>query len=172
MIEHELILLGLLAEKPCHGYKIKKKIKEILTIFAGVDVKSVYYPLSVLEKKGLVSKRIDREGRRPRRFIYALTARGKSRFNQLLSKSFLDFKRPQFSLDLSLYFLHNMRPDTARRRLRARMTILDRVLRRLREMMESRAGDDDSTLHRILEHNLQMVETEKRFLSSLVEAIS
>jgi DNA-binding PadR family transcriptional regulator len=86
--------------------KIKKKIKEILSLFAGADVKSIYYPLRILEKKGLVAKRIAKLGRRPQRFIYTLTSKGNSRFQQLLAQSFLDFKRPQFSLDLSLYFLN------------------------------------------------------------------
>jgi DNA-binding PadR family transcriptional regulator len=104
MIEQELILLGLLRERPTHGYEIKKKINEILSLFAGVDLKSIYYPLRVLEQKGLVVKRKNRPGRRPERFVYALTPKGESRFKELLNKSFLDFKRPQFSLDLSLYF--------------------------------------------------------------------
>ncbi len=49
------------------------KIKEILFLFAGVDLKSIYYPLGRLEKKGLLVKRIAREGRRPQRLVYDLT---------------------------------------------------------------------------------------------------
>ena len=105
MIEQELLLLGLLKESPKHGYEIKTKIKEILSLFAGVELKSIYYPLSVLEKNGLLEKRAGKEGRRPQRFVYELTNRGEARFEELLNKSFLDLKRPQFSLDLSLYFL-------------------------------------------------------------------
>jgi len=171
MIEHELILLGLLAEKPCHGYEIKKKIKEILTIFAGVDVTSVYYPLAVLEKKGLVTRCIDRQGHRPRRFIYALTAKGRQRFGHLLSKSFLDFKRPRFSLDLSLYFLDNIPAETASRRLRARMIILEKLAERLRHIIEALPTPHGPTSVRILEHNLQMVKAESRFLSGLLETL-
>ena len=171
MIEHELILLGLLSEKPRHGYEIKKKIREILTIFAGVDVTSVYYPLTVLEKKGLVSKRADQQGRRPKRFIYALTPAGRVRFNELLNQSFLDFKRPQFSLDLSLYFLDNLPAPVAVRRLRARMSILAKLENRLKQTIASLPSDEGSTGGRILEHNLKMVEAESRFLASLVEAL-
>ena len=50
MIEHELLFLGLLKESPKHGYDIKLKIKEILSLFAGVELKSIYYPLRILEK--------------------------------------------------------------------------------------------------------------------------
>lgn len=132
MIEHELILLGLLKESPKHGYEIKKKIKEILFFFAGLDLKSVYYPLSVLEKQGQVTKHVDRQGRRPQRFIYSLTPKGRARFDELLEKSFLNFKRPQFMLDSSLYFLNDLDARIAKRRLRARMVILKRISRALK----------------------------------------
>ncbi len=171
MIEHELILLGLLKEGHKHGYDIKKKIKEIFFLFAGVYLKSVYYPLRILEKKGLLVKHINKPGRRPQRFIYELTPKGKERFKQLLTQSFLDFKRPQFSLDLSLYFLNFIQPDIARRRLRARMLVLDRLSRNLSQMLNSLRKKKDSSLARIVEHNLQMVQTESRFLSHLVKSL-
>ena len=168
MIEHELILLGLLKESPKHGYEIKKKIKEVLFLFAGVDLKSIYYPLRILEKKGLVVKRINKLSRRPERFVYELTAKGKERFKKLLTGSFLDFRRPQFSLDLSLYFLNYMQPDIARRRLRARMLVLDRLSRNLTQMLSPLKKKKNSPLARILEHNLQMVQAESGFLAHLI----
>jgi DNA-binding PadR family transcriptional regulator len=171
MIEHELILLGLLKESPKHGYDIKKKIREILFLFAGTDLKSIYYPLRVLEKKGLVVKRINKRGHRPQRFVYELTAKGKERFKRLLTESFLNFKRPQFSLDLSLYFLNYMQPDIARRRLRARMLVLDKLTRNLTQMLNSLKKKKNSSLARILEHNLQMVKTESRFLLHLINTL-
>jgi DNA-binding PadR family transcriptional regulator len=170
MIEHELLFLGLIKESPKHGYEIKMRIKEILSLFAGVDLKSIYYPLRVLEKQGLIGKKINREGRRPERFVYTLTPKGESRFNELLSRSFLDFKRPQFSLDLSLYFLNYLKPNIVRRRLRARQLILKKLSRGLEQMIKSKKAKKAS-LGRILEHNLQMVETESRFLSELIKVI-
>lgn len=169
MIEQELILLGLLKESPKHGYEIKKNIKEILSLFAGINFKSIYYPLQVLEKKGLVVKRVNKQGRRPERFVYQLTPNGQRRFNNLLSKSFMNFKRPQFSLDLSLYFLGYMKPDIVKRRLRARTRILDKVANGLRQMVSSLKKKKSGPLVYILEHNLQMVEAESKFLAQLIE---
>ncbi len=171
MIGHELILLGLLKESPKHGYEIKKKIKDILSLFVGIDFKSIYYPLRILEKKGLVIKRSSREGRWPKRLVYELTPRGEGRFKELLSESFLNFNRPQFSLDLSLYFLDAIEPAIAKRRLRARMLILKKLSETLHKTLGSLKAQKNSSLARILEHNLQMVETEFRFLSSLVKKL-
>jgi len=169
MIEHELLLLGLLKESPKHGYDIKIKIQEILSLFAGVDLKSIYYPLRVLEKKGLVAKRVTKQGKRPERIVYCLTPKGEDRFVELLNKSFLNFKRPQFSLDLSLYFLNHLKPKMVRRRLRARQLILGKISKGLEQMIKNQKKTP--SLSRILEHNLQMVKTESKFLSDLIETL-
>ena len=171
MIEHELLLLGLLRESPKHGYEIKRKIKEILSLFSGVDLKSIYYPLRVLESKGLVAKRIAKTGRRPQRLVYALTPKGEAAFQYLLTQSFLNFKRPQFSLDLSLYFLNYIKPRIAKRRLRARMSVLKKLSKGLRQTINSSRKRQPSSLAYILEHDLQMVQTESKFLANFIKTL-
>jgi DNA-binding PadR family transcriptional regulator len=171
MIEHELLFLGLLREGPKHGYDIKIKIKEILSFFAGIDLKSIYYPLRVLEKRGLIAKRITRVGRRPARIVYYLTLKGKERFNRLLTESFLNFKRPQFSLDLSLYFLKFIKPDIARRRLRGRMRLLMRLAKGLHLTVNSLKKKNNPCLVYIMEHDRRMVETEYQFLAGLIKSL-
>ena len=111
MIEQELILLGLLRQSPKHGYEIKVQAREILSFFAGVRLKSIYYPLRILEKKGLLSKQANKparqclpagkagfgyphsqshkSGSRPKRLVYCLTEKGKKRFEILLNNCLL-----------------------------------------------------------------------------------
>lgn len=170
MIEQELLLLGLLRQSPKHGYEIKQEIKKILSIFAGLDIKSVYYPLAVLEKRGLIAKNASKPTARPERHVYSLTPKGKLRFDELLSKSFLNFKRPQFSLDMSLYFLDKINPKIAKRRLRGRMVILKGISRQLSQMIVSlKKKSSPHTL--ILEHNLQMLDAEHQFLARLIKSL-
>jgi len=171
MIEQELLLLGLLRQTPKHGYEIKIKVREILSLFAGVELKSIYYPLKVLEKKGLLTKQAAKKGRRPERYVYCLTDKGKERFEMLLSKNLLDFKRPQFTLDLSLYFLSYLPANLARRRLAARLSILKKITLGIIELLNSRALKDSLANSRILEHNLCLLRAESAFLASLLKKI-
>ena len=170
MIEQELLLLGLLKEGAKHGYEIKKRIKEILSLFAGLEIKSVYYPLRILEKKGLLVKMVEKQPNRPSRLIYSLTDKGEARFNNLLLKSFLDFKRPRFSLDISLYFLRYVKPELLKRRIQTRIRLLERISRGLSQMVRSlQHKKSPSFLWLILEHNLEMVKTEVHFLERLLK---
>ncbi|MFA5063099.1 MAG: PadR family transcriptional regulator [Candidatus Omnitrophota bacterium] len=171
MIEQELLLLGLLKEGPKHGYDIKTKIKQILSLFAGVELKSIYYPLRILEKRGLVAKRTLKPGKRPERMVYALTSKGEARFNELLNKSLLSLKRPQFSLDLSLYFLHYMNPGVAIRRLRARLHMLNKISHGLEHMVKTSSKGKTVPLNRILEHNFRLLKAESQFISQLINTV-
>ena len=171
MIDQELILLGLLRQSPKHGYEIKVKVREILSLFAGVQLKSIYYPLRILEKKGLLTKRIARKGRRPLRLVYCLTAKGRERFEMLLNKNLLDFKRPQFTLDLSLYFLGFLQPALARRRLEKRLAILTKISSGIKQMFNSGELKKSLPLSRIMEHNLCLLGAEAAFLRSLLKKI-
>jgi DNA-binding PadR family transcriptional regulator len=169
MIEQEFLLLGMLKESPKHGYEIKKKAKEILSLFAGGELKSIYYPLRVLKRKGLVVEHTSKLGKRPQKFTYKLTSKGESRFHELLTKSLLDFKRPQFSLDLSLYFLNYMDPEVAQRRLRARMLVLKKLSKDLSRVIGSLKNKKPASLTHILEHDLRMIDTESKFLPTLIK---
>lgn len=171
MSEQELVLLGLLKESPKHGYEIKKNIKEMLGLFAGLELKSIYYPLSIYEKKGLLVKRSAREGKRPSRIIYALTPKGEARFQDLLQKNLLDFKRPRFSLDLSLYFLPYLSPSITKRKLRARVQVLEKLSVSLGGMVSAAKEKGAHRLELILEHNQQMVDTERQFLLRLIKTL-
>lgn len=171
MIEQELILLGLLRQSPKHGYEIKVKAREILSSFAGVQLKSIYYPLRILEKKGLLTKQAGKPGSRPERLVYCLTSKGKKRFEILLNKNLLDFTRPQFTLDLSLYFLNFMKPAVARHRLKKRLEILGKISGGIEKMLNSRPLKDSLALSRIMEHNLCLLRAESLFLSNLLKKI-
>ncbi len=170
-MDQELILLGLLRQGPKHGYEIKVKVREILSLFAGVQLKSIYYPLKILEKKGLLAKSVVKKSKRPARFVYCLTSDGKERFEALLNKSLLDFKRPQFTLDLSLYFLSYLPVSLARRRLAARLSILKKISLGIEKLLNSKDLKSSLPHSRILEHNLCLLRAESAFLFSLLKKI-
>jgi len=170
MKENELILLGLLKESPKHPYQIKKEIKDLISIFVGLELKSIYYPLRVMEKKGYVEKIIQQTENRPARYIYKITPRGEKYFYQLLYDSILNFKRPTFSLDLCLYFLKYLDPKVAQRRLKARIFLLKKLIKSIQNTIKSlKAKKDSSFKVDILEHDLKMIKTELDFLKNTIK---
>lgn len=135
-----------------------------------MELKSIYYPLRKLEEEGYLARRVTKPGRRPQRFVYSLTLKGEAKFNELLNKSLIEFKRPLFNLDLSLYFLPYIKPRAASRRLRARIQLLNRLTKALEDFIEMQKQKRISRyLLSILEHNIFMVKAEVGFLKQLIK---
>jgi len=167
-LEQELIILGFLKEKACHGYEIKKQIKDFLTYFTGLGYESIYYSLGSLEKQGLVKKAVSASQNRPDKYIYSLTEKGKERFSALLNKSFLYIQRPYFGIDISLFFLPHLKQGSARNKLKARLKILKKIETSLLKVYSEFKSKKSAHLLSILEHNLDLMKAEILFVSRLI----
>lgn len=170
MIENELLFLGLLKDGPKHGYEIKRLIKEDLFPFVGLKIKSIYYPLKKMEELGLIKKDVGREGKFPEKYVYRLTPKGDKIFEHLIAESFLSIERPYFSIDLALYFIQYVDKKIARRQLKGRLIFLKRIKRDLHNLKK---GMNASRRHLqiILDHDLDLVETEIKSLTLLMDAL-
>jgi DNA-binding PadR family transcriptional regulator len=170
MLNQDLIILGLLQQGPKHGYEIKKQLKNLIGIFAYVDTKSIYYPLKVMAKEGLLTMSPSRQGARPEKFVYSITKKGISKFKQLLSENLSLLERPMFNLDISLYFLPQINKKVVVKRLRVRLRLLERVKNWLQKQKTSKDNHSRHLLA-ILEHNLELILAEIKFTSNLIKDI-
>ena len=159
MIENEFLFLGLLAEGPKHGYEIKRQIEEDITPNLGLKLKSIYYPLQKMAEEGLVKQEVGRQGRFPEKHVYCITDKGKKKFDELIGESFLSIERPFFQVDLSLYFIHLTDKIAAKRRLKARMSLLKKISKEL-SILKEKSLPKSKSAYLILEHNLALVDTE------------
>ena len=171
MIEHELLFLGLLKDGPKHGYEIKMLIEEELFPFVGLKIKSIYYPLKKMEKLGLIKKDVGREGKWPEKFVYSLTPKGDKIFEHLITESFLSIERPYFNIDLSLYFLHYVDKNIAKRQLRGRIIFLRRIQRELNKVRTRLQNTSKKHLQIILDHDLDLVEAEIKSITRLSDLL-
>ena len=158
MIENEFLFLGLLAEGPKHGYEIKLQLEEDLRPNIGLQIKSIYYPLKQMANAGLIEKEMaSRSGRFPEKYVYRITPKGRKKFDELIEQSFLSLERPFFQIDLAFYFLPLVDKSMAKRRLKARSTLLKKVKKELTKLQSSAKSH---ALGLIRQHGLDLVEAE------------
>jgi DNA-binding PadR family transcriptional regulator len=84
-----LLVLWLLAEQPHHGYSIRKVLSDAgLSFWFPIEDASIYSMLRSLVKAGFARElRSEREGRRPRRTLYAITVEGREHYADLLRRA-------------------------------------------------------------------------------------
>lgn len=170
MIEHELLFLGLLMERPKHGYDIKRQIHDELVPFIGLEIKSIYYPLKKMEEEGLIKKESGREGNWPEKTVYSITAKGRKKFDELITKSFLSVERPFFQMDLSLYFLGYVDKEIAKRRLKTRIVLLKKVRKHLIGSKEKLKNSAQHLPH-IIQHDLDLCDAEILSVTRLINIL-
>jgi len=175
----EMAILGLLNEAPMHGYELRKRVLALLGGFRALSYGSLYPALRRMREQGWicvqdpadVSRALPADappltGKRGK-VVYALTAEGKERFQELLTEGgpeawederfgvrFAFFA--QTDVDVRLRIL-----EGRRRRVEERRDGLRASLARTRERV------DRYTLE-LQHHGLESVDREVRWLSELI----
>ncbi len=136
-----LTVLALLIEQPRHPYEMQRLMRERHKDFAVGKARSFYNAVERLTRAGLVEPlETSREGKRPERTVYRITAEGREEFtawlDELLSTPAAEY--PLFMVAVS--FLSYLPPQATISALGARVAALegalagtDAVLRALRE---------------------------------------
>ncbi len=131
-----VILMGFLDETPRSGYDLKQAIDDRLEDILEITSGTIYYTLKRLEARGWIRGSVSRQGRRPERRTYRITAEGRRAFVKLLEEA--AFQRDRFTsgFDVALYFAPRLAPDTVLRALDKRLKELARYRQSLRKLEE------------------------------------
>jgi len=165
-----LVILGILREGQKHGYEIKKIIKKELGIFASLENKSIYYPLKIMEKEGLIKKNTAKEEGRLLRYVYSITPQGDKEFLRLAMEAFLSEERPFIDIDIPLYFL----PHLDKKNVLARLRLRKRFLEKVRSWLADKLNIEKELFpHQrlLLRHHFNLLNAEEDFLEEIVEIV-
>lgn len=78
-------ILGLLADKPLHGYELKAAYEEQLVAGSSLNYGQVYTTLERLTRDGLVGHELVSQTERPDKKVYALTDEGRKQLKEWMS---------------------------------------------------------------------------------------
>lgn len=162
----EVVVLGLLAEGPRHGYELLERFRERgMDLWAEVGRASVYQALRRLEREGALAGRQQEGSEGPDRRVYRITSTGRARLRAGL-------REHARGSPLALGFLHLLPSDEAGRVVAARAQALEDRRARIAAARERLAGTDDPAgglALRLLELHESLIESERRWLETVRE---
>jgi DNA-binding PadR family transcriptional regulator len=165
-----LVIMGLLMKGPAHGYDLKQTLEKELSPFFEVSATPLYYTLKKLEQEGLVTQWSTVSGRRPKKYVYSLTAEGQEEMKKLLLTNITYLHRPSFNLDISLYFLNFLDPLDVVRTLKGRLRELRKLKFVLARQMKGLENDANQKKEYIITaHNIRVTEAEMEFVRDLIK---
>lgn len=169
-----ITVLGLLSERPMHPYEMY----QLASVHRGdqlVKIKpgSLYHTVSLLDKQKLVASiGTDREGNRPRRTTYDITARGREALEHQ-TREMLAIPVPEYPrLPLALAEMHNLPAETACRMLRIRLAHLDEAIAKHEADYTATKAVEKPRIFRIgADYAHALIVTERQWIGKLVADI-
>jgi DNA-binding PadR family transcriptional regulator len=167
----ELAILGLLKERPMHGYELRKQLAQRLGLFWTVSFGSRYPTLKKLERRGVGEKVPSTTEERPRRKQeYRITAAGEADFLELLEQ--LDantLEEEKFSLRLT--FFRYLRPEIRLRLLERRRSYLhERLAQAERALARALRLRADTYTIALMRHGVNGINNDITWLDELITA--
>lgn len=165
-MERELLLLGLLRQQEMHGYQLHEFIDSFMQTCVDLKKSTAYYLLDKMAQEGLVERSEEREGNRPTRRVYSLTANGETRFQELLRQNLACHMPVKFGGDVGITFLDQLPTAEVIPLLQQRRTYLAADLVRARQ-----TPPHVGALQYIIDHQVVHLETELAWLDSLISRL-
>lgn len=163
-MDRELLLLGLLSHEGMHGYQLNEYIDRQMAFCVELKRPTVYYLLDKLCKAGYVAEETGREGNRPERHIYRITAAGRARFTDLLRHNLATYHAPRYNDDIGVIFQHHLSSEEVVHHLQSKRAA---VADRREELLLLRDRMPDNRHRAVVDHHLVHLDAELLWIDML-----
>jgi DNA-binding PadR family transcriptional regulator len=164
----ELAVLGLLKERPMHGYQLSRELTDSLGGLWRVSYGSLYPTLRRLEREGATESEAGDERGARRKKVYRLTERGEAMFLELLQEQSQDGQAEDARFRMRLAFFRYLPPETRIRLLERRRQALQRRLTTIGESLRAGRRATDDYGHALIEHSRSVTEQDISWLDGLI----
>lgn len=161
----ELAILGLLKERPIHGYQLQRELSEQLGGLWRVSYGSLYPSLRRLETQGAIRSEPGAGARR--KTVYTITPEGERLFLELLQEPPQEGQSEDARFRVRMTFFRYLPPETRVRLLERRRQALQDRLAEVKAHLRD-PGTTDSYQRALMEHARAATEADIAWLTELI----
>lgn len=171
--QNDLLILGLLLDRPMHGYELHQQIQsEGIDSWFSISMAGIYYSLGKLRDLGWVAESGQPAGRSTRKSIYHLTEEGRQAFFDAMEAQPTVDTRTCLDYDLIIHLLNKLPLKRATLLLENRRQALAEQAQQVKQAMATTRSDGCSPLTlAILDHSLRFLEMEQGWLADVLQEI-
>jgi len=164
----ELAILGLLKERPMHGYELKKRLSYMLGHFWTVSYGSLYPALKRLERGGGIERAYSVKQKTRNRNVFRITRAGEKEFMRLLSDTVTETSLADTEkFDTRMAFFQYLEPETRLSLLERRRQVLEEQLVKFKAYRSSHR-DQDHYRAGLFRHKVDQARSDIRWLERLI----
>ncbi len=162
----QLILLGILLKKKMHGYQLNDYLMHAMGLYTDLKKSTAYYTLEKLEKSGYVQHTVEREGKRPERYVYQITQRGRSYFLDLLREHLKSYTRTYYGDDVAISFMDQLSTAEVSQLLAEKREKIQALLQLFREH-----PNHGKNWRHVFSHNIAHLKVDLSWISKILKDI-
>lgn len=163
----EITILGLIARKSNHAYKIEKIIeKQNLRDRMDIGFSTIYSTLKKLQSEGYLKSEVDHQENLPSRKIYSITYAGKEHLRGLLKQNITRPSINYSNFDIALLFSDSLPKQDRKEALEQYKVELDR---KIKEIMQELTDINPAMINKkvLLNRFLELLKAEKKWVKNL-----
>ncbi|MBN2503344.1 MAG: PadR family transcriptional regulator [Anaerolineales bacterium] len=170
MTNAELAILGLVLEKPRHGYKIEQVIEARgMREWTEIGFSSIYYLLNKLEKEGLIEGQLTPPvGRGPARKVYATTSSGAEAWRTATLDALSTASQPSSQFLLGLSGIPGLNTAEVVAALRQYQQQLRARLQQLQQRQTQSAADTPLFLAGMFTYSAALIQAELAWIADFI----
>lgn len=168
----DLLILGLVTERPRHGYEINREIESRgYRQWVKVSDVAIYKALARLERNGFLLSLAEKDGKNPEKVVYSLSGSGRERLSDLLYDQLSSQEPIRNGYFLCFEFLGALDDNELSVALEKRVESVRKHLAGRKSRLELIDGLEDDLVVETCRHEVEVYELELSWLKSMLTRV-
>ncbi len=156
-------ILGLLNQKPMHGYEIKKEFEKSVSYIWSINVGQLYTLLKKMEGENVIEKKeVPQENKRDKS-VYEITDAGRNELQEWLSSPILN-RQTKDEFYLKMMFLTQLDKEKARKYVDEQIEVMEKQTKTFKEIGINQSNRMDKFMFLLLEASIIHFEVDIKWL--------
>lgn len=156
-------ILGLLNQRPMHGYEIKKEFEQSVSFIWSINIGQLYTLLKKMEEEKSIIKEIVTQENRPDKLVYEITDKGKSELNDWLSTP-VSRRQTKDEFFLKMMFLAQTDKEEAKQFIKEQTASLEEQFNSLNQVKNNHGDKTDKFMSLLLEASIMHFQVDIEWL--------
>ncbi|AKA70356.1 helix-turn-helix transcriptional regulator [Clostridium scatologenes] len=160
----EHAILGLLNQRPMHGYEIKKEFEKSVSFIWSINIGQLYTLLKKMEKENEIVKKAVPQENKPDKLVYKIQDKGRSKLHKWLSEPVI-MRQTKDEFYLKMMFLTQTKKEDARKYIDEQIDIIEKQLNEFNKTKNANKDSRNKFMDVLLEASIMHFQVDIQWLN-------
>ncbi|MBP2032107.1 DNA-binding PadR family transcriptional regulator [Clostridium algifaecis] len=160
----EHAILGLLNQRPMHGYEIKKEFEKSVSYIWSINIGQLYTLLKKMEKENKIVKKVVPQENKPDKLVYKIADKGRITLQKWLSEPVV-MRQTKDEFYLKMMFLTQTKKEDAKKYIDKQVDIIEKQLNEFNKIKSTNKDSKNNFMGVLLEASIMHFQVDIQWLN-------